>query len=69
MHQASPKWTNKMKLTKAQQKEYEEYLDEQIKILHHHFSLIMIRLINKAGEIGFTKPTKEGGEWITTTWT
>lgn len=51
-----------MKLTKAQQKEYEEYLDEQIKILHHHFSLIMIRLINKAGEIGFTKPTKEGGE-------
>lgn len=40
-----------MGIKKKHQKEFEEYLSEQVKIMHGHFSRIMLRLINKMSEL------------------
>ena len=41
----------KIKWNKKQQKEYDKYLNEQMKILTNHFSRITLRLINKIYQI------------------
>lgn len=38
-------------MNKEKQKEYEKYMDEQIKILRGHFGRIMLRLINKISKL------------------
>jgi len=40
-------------------KEYEEYMEEQMKILHGHFSRCMLRCLNKLNEVKSSKEMSE----------
>jgi len=45
-------------LTKKQRKRYEEIVEEKIKLMHHHFSRLMIQMIGEINKEIFEEEGK-----------